>query len=128
VKETISTTTRPHYIDWEQVNLLVGDNDILPDEIRGVYSDFHLDASNRVEEFHESLELMEPEVLAKNAHYLKMAARSLGFVDFANRLGHIEHLHRKPTDLEWERMMTQLERCLAESFEVLQERYPALAS
>ncbi len=126
VKETISATVGPQYIDWDQVDLLVGDKDILPDEIREIYTDFLLDAMHRLREFHDSRPLIEREVLAKNSHYLKSASRSLGLVDFANRLGHLEYLHRIPTEPEWDRILTQLERSLAASYEALKERHPSL--
>lgn len=127
VKANYCATVEPQYIDWEQVDLLVGDKSVLPDEVRGIYQDFALDAIHRIREFKEALPLTEKEVLAKNAHYLKGAARSLGFVDLSNRLGHIEHLHRTPSDREWARLTSQLEKSLASSMAKLEGRFPSFA-
>lgn len=126
MKNTYCATVEPQYIDWEQVSLLVGEKDVLPDEIREIYRDFSLDASHQFDEFQDVLPLLEREAIAKRAHYLKGAARSLGFVDLANRLAHIEHLHRAPTSAEWDRMMNQLQRSLAESMSSLETRFPSL--
>jgi HPt (histidine-containing phosphotransfer) domain-containing protein len=126
VKNTSYATVEPNYIDWEQVDLLVGDKDILPDEIREIYRDFSLDAAHQLDEFRESIALMDRDTLAKHAHYLKGAARSLGFVDLANRLGHLEHLHRSPNEIETERILSQLQRSLTESMSSLEGRFPSL--
>lgn len=101
---------------------------MLPDEIKGIYRDFTLDAIHRIREFQEHFEIMDRDLISKNAHYLKGAARSLGFVDMANRLGHIEHLHRTPTQSEWHRLMTQLNKSLDSSLVKLIERFPSLQS
>lgn len=128
MKANYCATVEPQYIDWEQVDLLVGDKSVLPDEVRGIYQDFALDATHRIREFKESLNLMDQDVLAKHAHYLKGAARSLGFVDLSNRLGHIEHLRRTPSPREWDRLTTQLEKSLSSSMTKLEDRFPSLAS
>lgn len=126
MKTNYCATVEPQFVDWEQVDLLVGDKTVLPDEVRGIYQDFALDATHRIRELRESLHLTEKEVLSKNAHYLKGAARSLGFVDLSNRLGHIEHLHRTPSDREWDRLVSQLEKSLISSMAKLEDRFPSL--
>jgi HPt (histidine-containing phosphotransfer) domain-containing protein len=117
------------YINWEQLSLIVGEeNEPVDEEMKELYVMFIDDAGSRLRSLNDTSREFVPSNVAKEAHKIRGAASSFGFDTVSGLLAIVE---TQIDELPKERVYSLLSDALRgfeQSIRDVHERHPRLAA
>ncbi len=113
-------------IDWEQLEMIFGDEDEFDDDMAELYEEFIEDGKNRLDSIKAASFPEEKELIAKESHKLKGSASNFGFAQMASLLGGIENNIDTITADTYHDSLSQAEVAFGASQQQVLAKYPAI--
>ena len=115
-------------IDWEQLEMIFGEEDEFDEDMAELYEEFLEDGKNRLDIIKGANFPDEKDLIAKESHKLKGSASNFGFAQMASLLGDIENDIDSITIESLQEHLSKAEAAFGESQQQVLTKYPAVGN